>query len=268
MKSKIMRIKTAVLGSAVAICGALFFISPVTAYAGGPDCICDDRCTEDHINNECPICREDYESCEGKEPEIIPEAEEPMGPLTPDGNMTLVDDYGSIEAGGKQFITVTTKNGNFFYIIIDRDDDGKETVHFLNMVDESDLLSLMDKDQINEYIALTGKGKTKTEPEVKTPEPEKEPEKTPEPTAAESEKPKEKKNVNGIMAVILIIALAGAGGFMYYTMTRNSKKKDNTPDPDVDYTDEDYLKGINDEDKEDDEMIIEPDNDSSGEEDM
>ena len=42
--------------------------------------------------------------------------------LTPDGNLTLVDDVGSADKSGKQFITAVTKNGNYFYIIIDRDD--------------------------------------------------------------------------------------------------------------------------------------------------
>ena len=52
--------------------------------------------------------------------------------LTPDGNLSLIDDIGT--TGGKQFITLQTKAGNTFYLIIDRDDEGKETVHFLNQV--------------------------------------------------------------------------------------------------------------------------------------
>ena len=42
--------------------------------------------------------------------------------LTPDGNMTLVDDLGSAADEGQQFITLVTKNGNTFYLVIDRND--------------------------------------------------------------------------------------------------------------------------------------------------
>ena len=62
--------------------------------------------------------------------------------LTPDGNLSLIDDIGT--TGGKQFITLQTKAGNTFYLIIDRGDEGEQTVHFLNQVDEADLMALTE----------------------------------------------------------------------------------------------------------------------------
>ena len=72
-------------------------------------------------------------------------AEPPSTALTPDGNLTLVDDYDEAHAdgSGKQFITLVTKAGNTFYLIIDRDDEGEQTVHFLNLVDEADRKSVV-----------------------------------------------------------------------------------------------------------------------------
>ena len=80
---------------------------------------------------------------------VVVEETEDSPALTPDGNAALVDDFG----GNKQLITVTTKAGNYFYILIDRANEDKETaVHFLNQVDEADLMALI----CSIFIFLTG----------------------------------------------------------------------------------------------------------------
>ena len=77
--------------------------------------------------------------------------------LTPDGNLTLIDDIGTSTKAGKQFITLESKNGNVFYMIIDRDDEGEETVHFLNQVDEADLMALTGEEETPSVCSCTTK---------------------------------------------------------------------------------------------------------------
>ena len=106
----------------------------VTAFAGGNDEIGEysEWLTEDTTAEETENAAEEP-TTGGMEPE--------GQPLTPEGNATLVDDY----YGDKQLITVTTKAGNYFYILIDRANEDKETaVHFLNQVDEADLMALLE----------------------------------------------------------------------------------------------------------------------------
>ena len=229
----------------------LFGAAPITAFAGGYECICEEKCTEADINPDCELCKIDQNLCCGDEEaeasedateETTEGPEEDWGPLTPDGNMTLVDDYGAPSQAGKQFITVVTKSGNYFYIIIDRDDNGTETVHFLNMVDEADLLALMDEDAVNDYIAQ--KEAKETEPTV-TEEPA--PTEDSEPIE-EPEEPVKKKN-SGALVIVLILALGGAGGYVYFTKFKGKKRPADTVDPDADYDEdeEDYLAGLSDE---------------------
>ena len=195
--------------AAMMLCGSLAVIPGDTAFAQtGPEanCICEDRCTEGKINDLCTVCKADDTRCQGKVAELPEETtvseeetEEAMGPLTPDGNMNLVDDYGAPSKSGKQFITVTTKNGTYFYIIIDRDDSGNETVHFLNMVDEADLMKLMDKDEQIAYVESTESKEEETKPV--------------EETAAETE-PKEdmKTKKKGSNAALLLLPVLCVGG--------------------------------------------------------
>ena len=61
--------------------------------------------------------------------------------LTPAGNAQLMDDVTDNE--NLQFITVTARDGNEFYIIIDKGAQS-ENVYFLNTVDESDLAALVE----------------------------------------------------------------------------------------------------------------------------
>ena len=135
MKNKtIIRLFTAAL--AVALCATAF---AVPAFAGGGE---GEPYYTETPEASAPVEEPQEEATVGMEPE--------GQPLTPEGNATLVDDY----YGDKQLITVTTKAGNYFYILIDRANEDKETaVHFLNQVDEADLMALLEDGQTEETPA-------------------------------------------------------------------------------------------------------------------
>ena len=168
--------------------------------------------------------------------------------LTPDGNLSLIDDIGSSARSGKQFITVETKNGNVFYLIIDRDDG--ETVHFLNQVDEADLLTLMGDDApaaetpavcnckekcvagaVNTNCPVCKNNLSECSGKEAVAEPEPEP-----------EQPK-KKSGSGLLAVVALLVLAGGGAFAYVKFIKpNRSGVKVSADPDeYDFEDEEYL---------------------------
>ena len=171
--------------------------------------------------------------------------EETGNALTPDGNLTLVDDVGESSGTGKQFVTLVTKSGNYFYLIIDRDDEGNNTVHFLNQVDEADLFSLMEDEEAQKLQAELAEKEqqTENEPEVTTPEVEKEP-------------VEEKKETNMLPAIgTLVILIGGAGVFAFMKLKEKKKAEEAAkPDPDADYDDDmeyDFMDEDSFEDRED-----------------
>ncbi len=157
--------------------------------------------------------------------------------LTPVGNLTLIDDIlqdentASVESveneqKSKQFITVQSKNGNYFYIIIDRSGD-TENVYFLNLVDEADLFALMETEEetaeteptpepvcICEDKCITGEVNTKCEvckltmkdcagkEVVETPD-------TPEP---------EEKDNSALLLLLILLAAGGGAAYWYFKL--------------------------------------------------
>ena len=165
------------------------------------------------------------------EPQVIPE----VHGLTPDGNLTLVDDLGEKTGEGQQFITLVTRAGNYFYLIIDRNEKGEETVHFLNMVDERDLFSLMDEDEASALAAQMEAEKVAQEAAAATPATPSDQEKEP----VEPEK-EEKPARNMLPALIALLVLLGGGGAFAYMQLKGKKQQEaERPDPDADYEDED-----------------------------
>ena len=159
--------------------------------------------------------------------------------LTPDGNLSLIDDIGNPVTSGKQFITVETKNGNVFYLIIDRDDEGEETVHFLNQVDEADLLTLMGDDApaaetpavcnckekcvagaVNTNCPVCKNNLSECSGKEAAAEPGPEPEQP------------EKKSNGGLLVVVLLLALAGGGAFAYVKLIKPKQGVKVSTDPD------------------------------------
>ena len=159
---------------------------------------------------------------------VVVEETEDTPPLTPEGNAALVDDFG----GNKQLITVTTKAGNYFYILIDRANEDKETaVHFLNQVDDADLQALLeDGKAAPETCTCTTKcaaGAVNTNcPVCKTnmtectgPEPEpQESEETEQPQEGEA-----KGSGMGGLVVFLVVALIGGGAALYFFKFKKPK---------------------------------------------
>jgi len=159
--------------------------------------------------------------------------------LTPEGNLTLVDDFGSSTGVGKQFITLVTKSGNYFYLIIDRDEKGNENVHFLNQVDETDLFALMDEDAataMKDQIAAEEAAKKAAEEAEKAKQEEsKQQQTTPEPETEQKQ-----SKLPYALGLLALIGVCGVGGAFYFM--KNKKKQVETaerPDPDADYREDD-----------------------------
>lgn len=158
------------------------------------------------------------------------------GALTPNGNLTLVDDLDKEASKEMQFMTVTTRDGIYYYIVIDRSGNS-ENVYFLNAVDTVDLMNLMsDKDKTQ----LEESKKPETE-NVITPEEELEEENNAKEDKLDPAPEKEEK-VNTALPMFGIFAAIGAVVMgAYYMLKIRPKKKQTHLEEDLEfYDDEEY----------------------------
>lgn len=217
-----MKIKklSALLASAVLCAG---MVAPAFAYG------------DDSTPVEQPVLPEVVE-------DIVTVTDETSGALTPEGNLTLVDDYHTdySDGSGQQFITLVSKSGNTFYLVIDRNAKGQQTVHFMNLVDESDLLALMEEEDADAYTAEKEAAAQAEQDKLKA---EEEAKKAAEEAAAsgteQSKENKVTKIASGFLGVVVLIALAAGGGFYFYRQQMQKKKAEKEAlDPDANYTED------------------------------
>ena len=198
--------------------------------------------------------------------DVVTVTDETSGALTPEGNLTLVDDYHTnySDGSGQQFITLVSKSGNTFYLVIDRNAKGQQTVHFMNLVDESDLLALMEEEEADAYTAEKEAAAQAEQDRLKA---EEEAKKAAEEAAASgTEQPKENKVTkiaSGFLGVVVLIALAAGGGFYAFTKQKQKKQAEKEAlDPDANYTEDkgdfEIPTDVPDEDETPDEQDTEP----------
>lgn len=202
---------------------------------------------------------------EATQPEETPQPE-PTASIEKLSDGEPIDDEGNAytrdllydKATNKQFITVQTKNGNTFYIVIDYDapineEEEQYKTYFLNVVDDRDLFALLDDEDANELktcicddkcvvgdvntdcpVCKTNMSEcTGTEPVPETPTEDEPP---------VTEEPKQSSNMGMIIAIVAIAGIGGAA-YYYFKFIKGKKQKDDDMDffDDEGYEEEPYI---------------------------
>ena len=146
---------------------------------------------------------------------VLEETDETGTAFSTPGNAQVQDDI--TEDSTKEFLTITTKNNNTFYLVIDRS-ASSENVYMLSQIDERDLQEFLDNGAtISEETSVPSvvleENETSTVPSVNEEEPVPEEEQENAPTG----------NLAGILAILL---LAGAGAGAYYYFKVRKKKSE------------------------------------------
>lgn len=219
------------------------FFGALAAVAMMPEGVMPAYAYTDETAQEAAVAGEDTDM------EKLPAAEEAPSdnettPFTISGNGQLVDDISADET--KQFLTVQTKNGNTFFMVLDRS-RSTENVYMLSLIDENDLAGFLEK--------------TEQEPETEAPYFE-----IPEPeTAAETEaeagetepEPEESGMSVGALLAAALLLMGGIGGYYYFKVIKPKKEEEDAESENMEFSDDsvyiaDRQDGSNEDDFQDD----------------
>lgn len=134
--------------------------------------------------------------------------------FTEPGNGEVQDDIQN--GSNKEFLTITTKNNNTFYLVIDRSSTS-QNVYLLSQVDENDLKEFVDQEKGTATVTPTPQvviDENKTEGSDKEEE------------IAKPEKEDMPQANMGAMAAILILALGGVAAYYYFKIYKPKKEEE------------------------------------------
>lgn len=214
------------------LCMTLMLGSSINAYAYVDESAGTEATTEAIAVEEELTVETEKEAAEETTTESETEEKGHSGAFSESGNLSLLDDVGNDAAKDLEYMTVQTKSGAVFYLVIDRSAD-TENVYFLNQVDELDLMAIMDDAQKQEYEnSLQEKNpvvqETPAEDELVVDEPVEE----------EAQTGLQTNNL-ALFGVLGVIAVAVIGGYAF--MKKKAKKDGADLEEDLEfYDDEEY----------------------------
>lgn len=139
-------------------------------------------------------------------------------PFSVPGNAQVQDDI--TNSKNKEFLTITTKNNNTFYVIIDRSAN-VDNVYMLSQIDENDLQEFLEEDtSASTIVDVT--------PEVVIDE-NTHTEQTEQPATESPEKEESASNLGALVA-IFAAAILGVGAYGYIKFIKPKKDEDDGDD--------------------------------------
>ncbi len=157
------------------------------------------------------------EAAETEETVIEENTTEEEAPFSVPGNGQVQDDI--TNSKNKEFLTITTKNNNTFYLVIDRSAT-VDNVYMLSQIDENDLKEFLEEDQ-------TGSSVVDVTPNIVIDENTNTDQNNPTETE-DLENPENEESSSNLGALIAIFAAAvlGVGGYGYMKFIKPKKDED------------------------------------------